>query len=177
MRAASIIILAGLAVIPALAQQAYKAGPENIAFPADYSSRFIRYATVDKAERKIVRYLYVNPEAFAAARKGEPLPDGTIIVMEDHAARLGQDGNPLLDQQNRFIANPVATAVFIQEKRNGWGEGYPETIRNGSWEYARFTPDGGRVAGSMEACFTCHLKMVPKQDFAFNFWEYVQSRR
>lgn len=177
MRAASLCLLVGLAIGPAMAQQAYKPGPDNITFPADYATRFIRYATVDKAERKIIRYLYVNPESFAAAKKGEPLPDGTVLIMEDHAARLGPDGTPLLDQQNRFIANPAVTAVFIQEKHAGWGEGYPETIRNGNWEYARFAPDGTRVAGSMEPCLACHLKMVPKQDFSFNFWEYVQAKR
>jgi Cytochrome P460 len=172
-----ILGVAALAVTPAVAQQAYTPGPTNVAFPANYASAFIRYATVDKPDRKIIRYLYVNPEAFAAARKGEPLPYGAVIVMEDHAARLGPDGAPLVDQQGRFIANPAVTGVFVQEKRKGWGEGYPANIRNGEWEYARFNPDGSRHPGAVENCFTCHLNTRKEQDFAFNLWDYVQTRK
>lgn len=159
------------------AQQAYKPGPANVVWPADYQNRFIRYATVDKPDRKIVRFLYVNPEAFAAARPGAPLPEGTVIIMEDHAARLGPDGNPLIDQQGRLIPLPAATGVFIQEKRAGWGEGYPPEIRNGNWEYARFNPDGSRHPGAVEGCFSCHLKTRANEDFAFNFWDFVKTRK
>lgn len=45
--------------------------------------------------------LYVNPVTFAAARKSEPLPFGSQIVMKDHAVRLGPGGVPLVDQQGR----------------------------------------------------------------------------
>ena len=81
----------------ALAQQAYTPGPQNIALPAGWEARFIRYATLDNPTRKIVRIFYVNPEAFAAAKPGAPLPDGTLIILADNKARLGADGAPLLD--------------------------------------------------------------------------------
>jgi hemoglobin len=171
------LALPGCVAGAALAQQAYAPGPHNIAYPADYPALFIRYATVDKPDRKIIRHLYASPQAFAAARPGEPLPPGTILIMEDHPARLGSDQNPLLDQQGRFIAEPRITSIFVQEKRAGWGAGYPETIRNGEWEYARFNPDGSRHSGALESCFACHLKARPAQDFAFNFWDYVQMRK
>lgn len=173
-----LLLVGTLLVTGALAQSAYRPGPHNIAFPADYATRFIRYATVDKPDRNppIIRYLYVNPEAFAAAQPGQPLPDGTYIVMEDHRARLGPDGRPLVDQQGRFIADPAIVAIAVQEKRRGWGEGYPADIRNGEWEYARFTPTGQPIEGPLNACFTCHLQVRPQQDFAFNFWDYVQTR-
>lgn len=163
---------------PAAAQQAaYRPGPHNINLPPDWETRFIRYATVDKAERKIIRHLYVNPEAFAAARPGRPLPDGTVIIMADTRARLGADGNPLLDQQGRFIAQPGWLAIAFQEKQPGWGEGYPPEKRNANWEYARFRADGSRDGVSMDPCFTCHIQTRPQQDFAFNFWDFVQARR
>lgn len=54
--------------------QSYTPGPHNIALPDGWENRFIRFATVDKPDRKIIRHLYVNPEAFAAAKPGEPLP-------------------------------------------------------------------------------------------------------
>ncbi|MCX7382411.1 MAG: cytochrome P460 family protein [Alphaproteobacteria bacterium] len=171
MLAAALVMLA----LPALAQ--YKPGPENVALPKDYATNFIRYATVDKADRKIIRYLFVNPEAFGTAKAGTPLPDGTVIVMEDHAARLAPDGIPLLDQQGRFIANPAILAIAIQEKRNGWGVGYPAEVRNGEWEYGRFNADGSRNPGPVAACFDCHIKVRSSQDFAFNFWDYLQTRK
>jgi len=160
-----------------LAQGTYKPGPENVPWPADYPTKFIRFATVDKAERKIVRFLYVNPEAFAAAKKNSEAPDGTTLIMEDHAARLGPDGMPLLDLSGRFIPNPAVTAVFVQEKQKGWGEGYPDAIRNGEWEYARFNPDGTRHTGPVEACFTCHKGSRAGKDFEFVFWDYVGARK
>ena len=65
----------------------------------------------------------------------------------------------------------------MQEKRAGWGVGYPPEKRNGDWEYARFFGDGRRNDASVEACFTCHIQTRPNQDFALNFWDYVQARK
>lgn len=171
------LVAAALAVLPAIAQTDYKPGPDNVAFPAGYATDFIRYATVDKLERKIIRFLYVDPASFAAAKPGQPLPYGTVIVMEDHAARLGPDGTPLVDQQGRLIPLPAILAVAVQEKREGWGVGYPDTVRNGEWEYGRFNGDGTRNPGPVAACFDCHIKVRKDQDFAFNFWDYVQARK
>jgi len=178
----SALLAAAPPAAEAQAPAAAIAGPLNITLPPDWETRFIRYATVDKADRKIIRFLYVNPEAFAAARPGQPLPDDTMIVMADRRARLGPDGNPLLDQQGRFIAEPAFIAVAVQQKRQGWGASYPAEWRNADWEYARFNPDGTRVAAattpeSVRACFTCHIQVRASQDFAFNFWDYVQARR
>ena len=83
----------------------------------------------------------------------------------------------MLDQQGRLIPEPGWTAIGVQEKRAGWGEGYGPDKRNGNWEYARFQGDGRRNDASVEACFTCHLQTRPNQDFAFNFWDYVQARK
>ena len=180
MRLRRLALTAGLPLLlagAALGQQAYTPGPQNIELPADWQARFIRYATLDNPTRKIVRNFYVNPEAFAAAKPGAPLPDGTLIILADNKARLGADGTPLLDQQGRLIPEPGWTAIGVQEKRAGWGEGYGPDKRNGNWEYARFQGDGRRNDASVEACFTCHLQTRPNQDFAFNFWDYVQARK
>jgi hemoglobin len=162
----------------ALAQTAapYAPGPHNISLPEDWQARLIRYATVENTTRKIIRNLYVNPEALATARPGEALPRGTYIVMADQRARSGPDGELLRDQQGRLIPEPAWLAIAVQEKREGWGEGYGPEKRNGEWEYARFNPDGSRNPGPVEACFTCHIQTRSQQDFAFNFWDYVQAR-
>jgi hypothetical protein len=165
-----------LLAVPAGAQTVYVPGPENVALPADYQTRFVRYSMVDKAERKIIRFMYVNPAAFEALKKGEASPDGTILIMEDHAARLGPDGTPVLDQQGRFIPQPAILAIAVQEKRKGWGVGYPEAKRNGEWEYARFTAAGARNPATVENCFICH-KARAAQDYNFTLWDYAEMRR
>ncbi len=172
------IALAGLALGGlALAQApAYRPGPHNVLLPAGWEQGFIRFGTVDKPERNIIRHLYVNPDAFAAARPGQPLPDGTVIIMADTRVRLGADGRPLRDIGGRLIPVPGWTAIAVQEKRAGWGEGYTPDLRNGAWEYARFNGDGSRNDGPVRACFTCHLQARAAQDFAFDFWDYVQAR-
>jgi hypothetical protein len=172
--AGGIVALAGLV---AHSQQAYTPGPQNINLPADWESRFIRYATMDRADRKQVLQMFVNPEAFAAAAPGQPLPQGTTIIMTVTKARLAPDGTPLRDQQGRFIPEPRPSGIAVQEKQPGWGVGYGPDKRNGEWEYALFTPDGGRNNASVEPCFTCHLQTRAQQDFAFNFWDYVQARK
>jgi hypothetical protein len=130
---AALVVAAGLAALAPgaswgqAAPPGYTPGPHNISIPADWQARFIRYATVDKPDRKIIRNLYVNPEAFAAMRAGEPFPSGTLVVMADQRARLDAAGNPLLDTSGRFIPDPPLIAVAAQEKRTGWGEGYGPT--------------------------------------------------
>jgi hypothetical protein len=177
MRAILLATLLGLSSLaaPAIAQ-AYTPGPHNITIPADYQTRFVRYAVVDKPDRKIIRHLYVNPEAFDALKKGEPSPDGTIIVMRDHAAKLDAAGNPMLDLQGRFIPLAPVLATAIQEKRKGWGVGYDDAKRNGEWEYARWDGAGNRAPASMDACFNCHKPLAAK-DFNFTLWDYAQARR
>jgi hypothetical protein len=155
---------------------AYRPGPHNISVPADWQASFIRYATVDKPDRKIIRNIYVNPEAFAQIRKGEPFPDGTLIVMADQRARLDADGNPLLDTSGRFIPDPPIIAIGVQQKRRGWGEGYGPDKRNGDWEYASFTPDLQLRDVNLNGCFACHLPRAA-QDYTFTTWEYAQARR
>ncbi|MFC3284544.1 cytochrome P460 family protein [Litchfieldella rifensis] len=151
------------------------AGPEKVAFPENYAGTFVRYTTVDKPERDppIIRFMYINTDALAAAQPNEPLPHGTVVVMEDHEAELADDGKPVRDTNGRFIPTDEITNVFVQEKQQGWGAEYPEEKRNGEWEYAWFQPDGTRQADqSMDSCFECH-QQVADQDFTFTTWPFV----
>ena len=153
------------------------AGAEKVRFPDGYRSGFVRYSSVDKPERKppIVRFLYVNTDALAGARPGVPLPDSTVIVMEDHPAVLDAAGQPVHDPDGRFVAAPDITNVFVQEKRAGWGTGYAPEVRNGEWEYARFKADGTiDPKWTYEKCFSCH-KSQANADFNFTFTPFVES--
>ena len=48
------------------------------------------YTTVDRADNKQYRELYVSPEAIAVAKKGEALPSGTVITLVQFAAKLDE---------------------------------------------------------------------------------------
>lgn len=155
------------------------AGAEKVAWPEGYGSSFVRYHTVDKPKAKgpaRVRFFYVNLPALTAAKAGAPLPDGTVLVMEDHLAVLGADGEPVRTANGRFVAGTEITNVFVQEKRAGWGAAYPEAIRNGDWEYARFLADGSPKQGAkFEGCFACHKAKAAGTDFNFTFSPFVKT--
>jgi hypothetical protein len=172
---ATIALLVGTAA-PAQ-RAAYSPGPQNIVLPANWERSFIRYATVDKADRKIIRHMYVNPDAYAATRAGQPAPDGTLLIMADTRARLDAAGNPLLDTSGRFIPEPGWIAIGAQQKEAGWGEGYGPELRNANWEYAAFTGTGERRNVPLNACFTCHLQARAGQDYNFTYWDHAAARR
>ena len=168
------VLLLGLAVTPAAAL----AGPERIAFPADYQTRFVQYNQVERPDRKppVIRFFYANPEAFAAMAPGMASPEGTVLVMEDRKAALGPDGQPQLDGNGRWIATPEIVAIAVQEKRRGWGDEYPAAKRNADWEYAAFTPQGQlRADVKTDSCFNCHLNRK-RRDYTFTFVKFFEDR-
>ena len=181
MRIVTLAAVAGLLALTTLAgaqpRAPYTNGQHNIELPADWQTRFIRYATVDKADRKIIRHMYVNPEAHAATRAGQPAPQGTLIIMADTRARLDPQGNPLLDTSGRFIPEPGWIAIGAQQKEAGWGVGYGADQRNGEWEYAAFTGAGERRNIPLNNCFGCHLQARAQQDFNFTYWDHATARR
>jgi len=114
-----------------------------------------------------VRDLYVSKAAFDAIKAGRPAPSGAVFTMEVYRAKLDAAQNPEKDAQGRLIKDG-APAVFVMEKRTGWGGEYAADIRNGEWEYARFLADGKRFENpDMKACFECH-KRVEGADFLFS---------
>lgn len=160
--AASVAAAAGIFGITAAS-----AGPDKISFPSGYQTGWVRLGTIDRYDNKTVRMLYINPEAWQAAKAGESLPDGAYLVLDSRPAKLGPDGQPLLDANGRFIAEDKLTTVAVQQKKKGWGAEYPDNLRNGDWEYAVFAADGTPRAGlNTQPCFSCH-KPREAGDFTF----------
>ncbi|EDP65415.1 hypothetical protein BAL199_12181 [alpha proteobacterium BAL199] len=156
-------VLAGFA-LPVLTADA---GTEDVAYPKGFETEFLRYATKDKADRKITRFFYINRDAYETAKADAPLPYGTVLVMEDHKARLGAGDAPVLDADGALLPTDAVAGVFVMEKRQGWGAQYPEATRNGEWEYAWFAADGARRTDkTMDRCFECH-KPQASSDYTF----------
>jgi hypothetical protein len=162
--------VAGLGAMLAtmLALQA-RAGGDKIVFPENFAKGEL-YTTVDRPDNKQYRELYVSPPAaLEAARKGEPLPSGTVLTLVQYAAKLDAAGNPEKDANGRFIKTDKILAYTVMEKRAGWGAEYPDSQRNGEWEYQAFKTDKTPNTGAnLTACFTCH-KPLDKQDFVFSY--------
>lgn len=170
MRHAFTALAAVLALTPA------HAGTERVAYPEGFETAFVRYQVVDRTDRKKARFMYMNQVAWEAARPGTALPDGAILVMEDHAVRMEDAEKPVTDSQGRLIATDEVTGVFVMEKRAGWGADYPDDMRNGDWEYAWFNPDGTRTDKTMERCFECH-KAQAAEDFTFTAFQAVTEQK
>ncbi len=150
------------------------AGPARIAYPKGFETGFIRYSVVDRFDTKRARYMYVDRAGAAAAKAGEALPDGVVVVMEDHEVELDAAGAPVLDSAGRMKPTARVTAVAVMEKRKGWGELIPANLRNGDWDYASFRPDGSVNPGAnLAACFTCHLN---RRDRDFTFTTFINAK-
>jgi hypothetical protein len=153
-----------------------QAGGDKIAFPVDYAKGVI-YMTLDRPENKQVREYFASQAAVDAAKKGDPLPQGTVITVAQYAAQLDADGNPVKDPSGRFIKTSNIVGYTVMEKRAGWGAEYPEAQRNGEWEYQAFRADMTANPGAnLTVCFNCH-KPQAGQDFVFSYQSMKTATR
>ncbi len=135
--------------------------------PEGYPTGFTMYQTVNRSDINQVRYLYANAPALRAAREGRPLPDGSVLVLEQHAAKLGEDKKPVMGADGFFVRDRLL-AYAIMGREAGWGRDIPEMLRNDDWNYAVFTPEKKLRAGVNQAeCLACH-KPLDKASFAFS---------
>jgi hypothetical protein len=145
-----------------------RAGGEKVVFPENYA-KGVLYTTVDRADNKQYRELYTSAEAVAAAKTGQPLPNGTVITLVQYAAKLDDKGNPMKDANGRFIKDKLL-AYTVMEKRTGWGAEYPEAKRNGEWEYQAFRADKSvNTNAKLDGCFNCHKPLGTKVDYVFSY--------
>jgi hypothetical protein len=153
----------------ALVAVAARAGGDKVVFPENYSSGTLS-TTVDRADNKQFRELYVSPPAAVeAAKKGEPMPSGTVVTLVQYAAQLDASGNPQVGSNGRFIKGNLV-GYTVMEKRAGWGAEYPDNVRNGEWEYQAFKADKTpNTAANLTACFNCHKPLGAAPDFLFSY--------
>lgn len=123
------------------------AANDRVAFPSSYAEG-VRYATVTRGS--IREEIFASREAIEAARNGQPVPDGTVITMEDYR-------------------NGTLYRYVVMEKRAGWGAAYPVETRNGNWEFREFRPDRSANFGEDGTrCMGCHRSQA-KNDFIFTY--------
>jgi cytochrome c553 len=139
----------------------------QVAFPENYKASFTMYQTVNRTDINQVRYLWANPAALQAAREGRPMPPGAVLVLEQHAARLDADKKPVTGSDGYYVSDRFL-AFAVMGSGAGWGDAFPEMLRNGDWNYAAFGPDMKLRTGVNQAeCLACH-KPLDKSSFVFS---------
>jgi hypothetical protein len=162
----SAALAATAAALSAATLSAVWAGGDKVAFPESYKDGVL-YTTVDRADIKQYRELWATKAAVDAAKKGQPLPSGTVLTLVQYKAQLDAQGNPVKDANGRFVKGDIA-GYAVMEKRAGWGTEYPENVRNGEWEYQAFTAERKvNDKANLTGCFTCHKPHADK-DFVFS---------
>jgi Cytochrome P460 len=133
-----------------------RAGGDKVHFPEDYT-KGVKWLVTDKPEFKRVHEYYVTPpEALEAARKNQPMPDGTVFIGLQYQVQRDAQGNPILGPDGHFVKANLG-AYVVMEKHAGWGSEYPEELRNGEWEYQIFKEDKTPSNSvKLSACFECH---------------------
>jgi hypothetical protein len=158
-----LVTVAGLAAVVSV-----RAGGDKIVFPAGYAKGVV-YMALDRLENKQVREYFTSQEAVDAAKKGAPLPNGTVITVVQYAAQLDAQGNPTKDANGRFTKTSNILGYTVMEKRTGWGAEYPETKRNGEWEYQAFRADKmSNPNANLDGCFNCH-KPQAANDYVYSY--------
>ena len=147
----------------------------GVTFPEGYKDSFTKYHTLNFAATRQVRYYYGNKAAVAAAKAGKTLPDGSVLFVEVHSAKLGADGKPEMGSDGYFV--PEKLLFYTAMARDaGWGKDIPDMLRNSDWNYAVFTTDKQHRAGVNQAeCLACH-KPLDKVSYLFTLKELSAAK-
>jgi Cytochrome P460 len=138
------LVVTVVAAVSAVAMSAFASG-DLVKFPDNFESG-VRYATVERGN--IRENIFSSGEAIQAVKSGESLLSGTVITLVDY-----RDGKLF-----RYV---------VMEKRLGWGAQYPDSMRNGEWEYQAFNADKSvNRSENLDRCLSCH-KSQAAQDFVF----------
>jgi cytochrome c553 len=138
----------------------------KVVFPDDFKSSFKKYYTVNLAERKEVRYYYANATAWNAAKAGQPLPDGSVIVQEGYSAKIDASNTFVVGADGFYVPDKLLRYGVMQREAD-WGNDIPELLRNENWNYAIFTPAKQHQQGINQAeCLACH-KPLSNESYTF----------
>lgn len=154
----------GASIAAVLVTSAALADKDRIAFPADYETKMQNYVSLDRTQNadQVIR-LFAPKEALDAAKSGTELPYGTVLVAEIYKAKKDKDGEVIKSSLGRRIRDKFA-AIAVMQKEKGWGEQYPEALRNGDWDFAIFNPKGERLADKdLNSCRGCHAPLKDTQ--------------
>jgi cytochrome c553 len=138
----------------------------KMVFPRNFPKGFVLYSSVNKEDQSTVTRQYINNVGFQAVKAGKPLPDGSVIIVTSHAAKLDANKKPIAEKDGSWAVDKVL-AYEGMEARAGWGKHIPELLRNANWNYALFAADKTpRAEVNQAICLACH-KPLAEASFVF----------
>lgn len=148
-------------------------GPKDgeLALP-DYKSWPKFLSNVQRPDVKQVREIYINPIG-TKTQHGQPFPDGTVFVMELYKAK--GEGDKLETGADGKLVKGDLAKVFVMGKDKGWGSDVPDNLKNGTWVFSAYGPDGKPLAEDFTKCRACHAPLAQK-DFVHRYDEYFEQR-
>ena len=146
----------------------------SVTFPEDYQKTYTKYHTINFPATGQVRYYFANNAALQAAKEGKTVPNGAMLFVEVHAARLGPDKKPVTGADGFFV--PEKLLFYTAMARDaGWGRDIPEILRNEDWNYAIFTTAKQHRPGVNQAeCLACH-KPLDKVSYLFTLKQLAEA--
>jgi len=140
----------------------------RLAFPADFPSGYSEYTTVNRADNKQVRFLYLDNASLQAFKDNGALPNNSTLVMAIYKAKLNEHGEAL-EGQDGFYQKDTLAAYAVMKKELGWGDKLPKEIRNADWKYGFFKPNKEHhPTRNIAKCMACH-QPLSDQEFMFSF--------
>jgi cytochrome c553 len=149
---------ASLPATPAAAPATQAAAvPSALKLPAGFPAGFTQYQ--DKPAQGGGRtQRYANAMAIKAAKAGQPLPVGSIVV----TVALDKDGK-------------IASYEAMESKAN-WASIVPPILKTGDFQFGRFEPSGQPVANFNQApCLACH-KGKASDSYMFTHADLVAAK-
>lgn len=147
---------------------------QRVMMPEGYRDTFVRFPMVNRQMNPDqLGVLYANTAALSGISSGK-FTSGSVMVFEIYKAKKDASGSVVTDASGMRIPDKHALNA-VMEKRDGWGAGIPEAIRNGDWDYSTYKPDGAFAKKDFNSCFGCHLPLGEGKDFVFdNAWSGVK---
>lgn len=146
----------------------------SVTFPEDYQKTYTKYHTINFPATRQVRYYFANPATLQAAKDGKTVPDGAMLLVEVHAAKLDADKKPVMGSDGFFVAEKLMFYTAMA-RGAGWGRDIPDILRNEDWNYAIFTTAKQHRPGVNQAeCLACH-KPLDKVSYLFTLKQLAEA--
>lgn len=135
-------------------------------FPGDPKSTLTRYHAVNFPELQQVKVFYANAVALRAAKFGNALPDGSVVLQEVYTVKRDAQLALAKGPDGIFIPNQLVHYT-VMARGERWGRDIPVILRNEDWNYAVFLPNGQPRPGiNLAECLACHKS---QNDVSFLF--------
>ena len=92
------------------------------------------------------------------AKKGEKLPDGSVLVAEIYAAQKDADGDVIESAIGRRVSGEFK-AIALMERKAGWDAQYSDDLKVGDWEFELFSTAGKNLNKDTTGCRQCHAPL------------------